>query len=80
MPAAAFDPHRVLAWAPAAGEPLRAALRWGSGHTGLPVMLVAAIAIVVAWRTFKRTLRFVVQVVLCVAALAVATRFGWITW
>jgi hypothetical protein len=43
-------------------------------------MLVAAIAMVVAWRTFKRTLRFVIQVVVCVAALAFATRLGWITW
>jgi hypothetical protein len=43
-------------------------------------MLVAGIAIVVAWRSFKRTLRFVIQVVLAVAALAFATRFGWITW
>ena len=80
MPVPPFDPHRVLAWAPVVGEPIRAALRWGSGHTGLPVILVAAIAIVVAWRAFRRTLRFVIQVVLCVAALAFATRFGWITW
>jgi hypothetical protein len=70
----------MLAWAPVAGEPMRAALRWGSQHTGLPVILVAAIAIVVAWRTFKRTLRFALQVVVCVAALVVATRLGWITW
>jgi len=80
MPVPPFDPHRVLAWAPVLGEPMRAALRWGSQHTGLPVILVAAIAIVVAWRTFKRTLRFAIQVVVCVAALAFATRLGWITW
>jgi hypothetical protein len=80
MPVPPFDPHRVLAWAPLVGEPIRAALRWGSQHTGLPVMLVAGIAVVVAWRSFKRTLRFVIQVVLAVAALAFATRFGWITW
>jgi hypothetical protein len=80
MPVPPFDPHRVLAWAPLVGEPIRTALRWGSQHTGLPVMLVAGIAIVVAWRSFKRTLRFVIQVVLAVAALAFATRFGWITW
>jgi len=76
MPVPPFDPHRLLAWAPVAAGPLRAALRWGSEHTGLPMMLVAAIAIVVAWRTFKRTLRFALQVVLCVAGLALATRLG----
>ena len=56
---------------------MRAALRWGSQHTGLPVILVAAIALVVSFRLFKRTLRFVVEVVLCVALLAFATSFGW---
>lgn len=80
MPVPPFDPHRMLAWAPVFGSPMRAALGWGSQHTGLPVMLVAAIAMVVAWRTFKRTLRFVIQVVVCVAALAFATHLGWITW
>jgi hypothetical protein len=80
MPAPPFDPHRMAAWAPVLGEPVRAALRWGAQHTGLPVMLVAGIAIVIAWHTFKRTLRFVLQVVLCVAGLALATRLGWLTW
>jgi hypothetical protein len=83
MPAPPFDPHvpaGMLAWAPVLGEPVRAALRWGSQHTGLPVMLVAAIAVVLAWHTFKRTLRFALQVVLCVAGLALATRLGWLTW
>jgi hypothetical protein len=76
----ALDPRRLLAWAPALGPGLRAALRWGSHHTGLPVILVAAIAAVVSWRTLKRSVRFVVEVVLAVAALAFATRFGWIRW
>jgi hypothetical protein len=59
---------------------LGAALRWGSQHTGLPVILVAAIALVVSWRIFKRTLRFTIEVVVAVALLLVATRLGWITW
>jgi hypothetical protein len=80
MPVPAFDPHRMLSWAPVLGEPMRAALRWGSQHTGLPIILVAAIALVVSWRAFKRSLRFVIEVVIAVAALVFATRFGWITW
>jgi hypothetical protein len=71
-----IDPARVIAWGPS----LRAALRWGSEHSGLPVILVAAIALVASWRVFKRTVRFVVEVVLAVALLLVATRLGWITW
>ncbi len=62
------------------GESVRVALRWGAHHTGLPVILVAAITMVFSWRLFRRSLRFVVEVVVAVALLAVATRFGWITW
>lgn len=75
-----LDPHRMRAWTPALGQALRAAVRWGAHHTGLPTILVAAIAFVVSWRLFRRSLRFVVEVVVAVALLAVATRFGWITW
>jgi hypothetical protein len=59
---------------------MRAALRWGSQHTGLPVILLAAIALVASWRAFRRSLRFVVEVVVAVALLVFATRIGWITW
>ncbi len=59
---------------------LATALRWGSQHTGLPVILVAAIALVVSWRVFRRSLRFVVEVTIAVALLLVATRIGWIHW
>jgi hypothetical protein len=55
-------------------------LRWVSHHTGLPVVLVAAIAVVVSWRLFKRTARFAVQVLLTLIALLVATHFGLIRW
>lgn len=59
---------------------LGAALRWGSHYTGLPVILVAAIALVVSWRVFRRSLRFVVEVTIAVALLLVATHIGWIHW
>lgn len=60
--------------------PLGVALRWGAQHSGLPVILVAAIVLVVSWRVFRRSLRFVVEVTIAVALLLVATRIGWIHW
>jgi hypothetical protein len=79
-----LDPRSVLGWAPrigpAAGAGLRAALRWASHHSGLPVMVVAAIALVLFWRLIGRTLRLTVEVVIALALLVVATRLGWLTW
>jgi hypothetical protein len=72
--------HRMLAWGPSAAQALRAAVRWGAAHTGLPAVLVAAIAVVAGWHLFRRSLRFVVEVVVAVALLLVAARCGWITW
>jgi hypothetical protein len=75
-----LDPRRILSWATVASPGVRAALRWGSQHTGLPVILVAGIAIVVAWQAFKRSVRFAVELAVAVAFLAAATRLGWIRW
>ncbi|HTB79147.1 MAG TPA: hypothetical protein VK762_38150 [Polyangiaceae bacterium] len=88
----AFDPRSLAAdgyaavarWAPRFGAAvaggLRAALRWGAHHTGLPVIVVAAVALVLSWRLLRRTLRLSVEVVVAVALLVVATRLGWLTW
>jgi hypothetical protein len=59
---------------------LRDAVRWGAHHTGLPVMLVAAIALVVSGHIAKRTLRFGVEVALVLGLLFAATRLGWVEW
>ena len=80
MQPSAFDPHRILAWVPGAGHGMRAALRWGAQHTGLPVVLFSAIALVASWHLFRRTFRFALEVVLAVALLLVATHLGWIAW
>jgi hypothetical protein len=80
MRPSAFDPHRLLPWPPALGQGLQTGLRWGASHTGLPVVVFAAIAIVVSWHFFRRTLRLAVDVVIAIAALLVATRLGWIVW
>jgi hypothetical protein len=76
--------HAILGWgprvAPAAVSGARAALRWAAHHSGLPMVLVAAIAIVLSWRLIKRTLRLTVEVLIALAFLVVATRMGWLTW
>ena len=59
---------------------LRSALRWGAHHTGLPVMLVAAILLVASGHIVKRTLRFGVEVAVALGLLFAATRLGWIAW
>ena len=65
---------------PALAGSVRAALRWGAHHTGLPIVLVAAISLVLSWRILKRTLRLTVEVFIALALLVVATRMGWLTW
>ena len=71
-----LDPTRLSA----VGHAVRAALRWGSLHSGLPVVVVAAILVVVSWRLAKRTARLAVEVTVVTAMLLAATRMGWITW
>jgi hypothetical protein len=59
---------------------VRGALRWGAHHTGLPVVLVAALAIVLSWRLIKRGFRLALELVIAVALLVVATHLGWLSW
>jgi hypothetical protein len=75
-----LDPHRMLGWASAFGLGLRTALRWAAQHTGMPVMLVAALAVVLSWHAFRRAVRLSLEVLLAVVALFAATRLGWISW
>lgn len=81
------DPRRLHGWAewllPAhahAEQGLREALRWASHHSGLPVVVVAALAVVVSWRLVKRAARLAIEVVVVTAMLLVAARLGWISW
>jgi hypothetical protein len=80
MRSPAFDPQRMLAWASPAQHGLREALRWGSHHSGLPVVVVAALALVLSYRLAKRAARLAVEVVVATTLLLVATRLGWIAW
>lgn len=59
---------------------VKAALQWGSTHTGLPAVVVGAIAIVVGYKILKRTARFAIEVTVITLALAAATEAGWLRW
>jgi|CZKU01.1.fsa_nt_gi hypothetical protein len=85
-----LDPRSLFPWAgwghwlpklgPATAGGARALVRWGAHHSGLPVILVAALTLVLSWRVIKRTFRLALEVVIALALLVVATRLGWLTW
>jgi hypothetical protein len=74
------DVTRWLTWSAFVVAGVRTALQWASNHTGLPVVLVAAIALVVSGRLLKQTLRFAIEVALAAALLLVATKLGLLRW
>jgi hypothetical protein len=76
----AFHLHWQLRWLPAASGGVRSALREIAHHTGLPTVLVAAVALVLSWRMLRRALPMAIEVAFAVALLLVATRFGWLKW
>lgn len=55
-------------------------LRWTAGRTGLPFVVVAALAAVVGWRVARRTWHIALELALAVTALLLAARLGWIRW
>jgi hypothetical protein len=55
-------------------------LRWASLHTGLPAVVIAALALVLAWRVARRTWHIALELGLALAALLLATKLGWIRW
>jgi hypothetical protein len=75
-----IDSTHLLAWAAWCAGGLRGWLRWASQHTGLPVIVVAAVALVGSWHVFKRTARFAVEVVVAALLLLAATRLGLLRW
>jgi hypothetical protein len=56
------------------------ALAWAAGRTGLPVVVIAALALVIGWRVARRTWHIAFELALALAVLLVATRLGWIRW
>jgi hypothetical protein len=77
---APLDARGALGWISQGTALLRVALRWGAHHTGLPIVLVAAIVLVASGHLVKRTMRFGVEVALALGLLLAATRLGWIVW
>jgi hypothetical protein len=51
-----------------------------SRHTGIPVVVVAALVLVLSYRVIRRGARLALEVGVVVAVLLVATKLGWIHW
>lgn len=60
--------------------PLAELLKFCAAHTGLPLTVVAGALIVFSLRLVRRAAAVFLEIGLAVAALATATRFGWISW
>jgi hypothetical protein len=54
----------------------RAGLAWASRHSGIPAIVICAVAIVVGWRLAKKSARFVAQVSVVLLVLAVLAKLG----
>jgi hypothetical protein len=88
VPLLAFTPAawvRALLTAPlvsakAAWAGIQHGVRFVAEHTGIPVVVVAAVAAVLAFRAARRSGRFFVEVAVVLMVLVVATRLGLIAW
>jgi hypothetical protein len=67
-------------WMTVVGGSIRATLRWAAAHTGLPVVIVTAIALVASWHLFKRSLGFAIEVALTATLLLVLAKLGLLSW
>jgi hypothetical protein len=56
------------------------ALHAVSRHTGVPVFVLAAAAIVLSYRMARQAVRLAVEMTVVAALLLAATRLGWIRW
>ena len=55
-------------------------MRWLAHHSGIPALLVAVFLLVMTWRIFKRVVSLLLEVLVALAVLALATKLGWISW
>jgi len=51
-----------------------------SKHTGIPVIIVAAAALVLSYRLAKRGARLALEMAVALALVLAATKMGWIHW
>jgi hypothetical protein len=75
-----LDVPHWLALGRAVFEVCRHALRAASRHTGVPAILIAAIALVVSRRVVRLAVRFAIEVAVVALALVAATMLGWVSW
>ena len=75
-----FDPNGLMGWVALLGGNAREGLRWAAHHTGLPVVLVAAMTLVTSWHLLRRGLRFAVEVAVAAVLLLAATKLGLLSW
>jgi hypothetical protein len=64
----------------AAGSALARALHSISSRTGLPVIVIAVLASVLAWRVARRSWHVIFELALAFGALFAATKLGLILW
>jgi hypothetical protein len=77
-------PFHVARWLGLAyhsgAEGLGTALRGVSHRTGIPVVVVAALALVLSYRVARRAARLAVEMGVALGLVLVATKMGWIRW
>jgi hypothetical protein len=56
------------------------ALHWISAHSGVPVIVVAAVILVLSWKFLKWSWKFLVQIAIVAGLLFLATKLGWISF
>jgi hypothetical protein len=75
---------RIAAWAQAEAHAGTAGIVKGlhmlARHTGVPVLFVAAAALVVSWRLARRAARLTIEFAVALVVVTAATKFGWIHW
>ncbi|MGA2449957.1 MAG: hypothetical protein ABTD50_14860 [Polyangiaceae bacterium] len=75
-----LDVHHWGALGATALAGCRHALRQASRHTGVPAIVIAALAIVLSRRLIGAAARLTLEVAVVVVALAAATMLGWVSW
>jgi hypothetical protein len=59
-------------------QTLLGAIKSAARHTGIPAVLVAALALVLAFRVARRAIHLVVELALALALVLAATKAGWL--
>jgi hypothetical protein len=77
-------PANVVAWIALVYHAITTGIMNGihsvAQHTGIPVVVVAAAAIVLSFRFARRGARLAFEMVVALALVLLATKLGWIHW